>query len=100
MITLGTFDLFEVIGQGGMGVVWRGVHRPTNQAVAVKFLTNDGVNQPTYVEAFRAEVRSVARLNHPSIITVYDHGVVSEAVAKASDGQLIAGCPSSTAILA
>lgn len=93
MIALGTLDLFEVIGKGGMGVVWRGVHRPTSQPVAVKFLTSEGVNQPWYVEAFRAEVRAVARLHHPSIITVFDHGLVTEDVAQASEGQLVAGCP-------
>jgi len=93
VIALGTLDLFEVIGKGGMGVVWRGIHRPTKQPVAVKFLTSEGVNQPWYVEAFRAEVRAVARLHHPSIITVFDHGLVTEDVAQASQGQLVAGCP-------
>ncbi len=40
-IRLGRFDLHSILGQGGMGVVWEGIHRPNGTPVAVKVLRRD-----------------------------------------------------------
>ena len=79
---LGPFVLEEVIGSGGMGEVWRGMHQARAMPVAVKILRGEIARKPAYRRAFSSEVRAVARLQHPHIVTVFDHGEVSEADAK------------------
>jgi serine/threonine protein kinase/tetratricopeptide (TPR) repeat protein len=76
-----------------MGEVWQGLHRDQNVPVAVKVITSDAARQERYLEAFRNEVRAVARLDHPGIVWVLDYGTVSEAAESASDGALVAGSP-------
>jgi hypothetical protein len=89
-VRLGTFLLTEPIGEGGMGTVWRARH-PERVDVAVKVLRPDYGG--TLLEAFRAEVRSVASLDHPHVVRVYDYGVVPEATALASGGAIPRGSP-------
>src|SRR5688500_8798402 len=72
---LGPFSLLEPAGTGGMGQVWRAIHTSGLQ-VAVKALTADWARQPKFLAAFQHEVRAVARLDHPNVIPVYDHGIV------------------------
>src|SRR5688500_9055630 len=92
-IALGPFDLVEPIGAGGMGEVWAAVHRRTEAPVAVKVLTGGFAREPVFVRAFRNEVRATAALDHPSIVSVLDHGEISPAAAHASGGHLEAGSP-------
>lgn len=73
-----------------MGEVWRGVHTRQRVPVAVKLLRGDDDRQR---DAFFSEVRAVARLDHPGVILILDHGVVSEAAEAASGGRLKAGTP-------
>ncbi len=70
---LGPFQLADRVGVGGMGEVWRAVH-DNGQPVAVKFITAAHAKTPSYLAAFDREVRAVAALNHPAVVTVYDHG--------------------------
>ena len=82
-IRLGTFLVSEPFGTGGMGTVWRARH-PEGVDVAVKVLKPDAIQQErggSLLDAFRAEVRSVASLDHPNIVRVFDYGVVPEATA-------------------
>ncbi len=92
-IPLGPFDLLKLVGKGGMGEVWQGLHRDQNVPVAVKVITSDAARQERYLEAFRNEVRAVARLDHPGIVWVLDYGTVTEAAESASEGALVAGSP-------
>jgi len=89
--SLGAFEVFEVLGSGGMGVVRRAVHRPTGLNVAVKVLQES--HDRDFVAAFRSEVRAVASLSHPGIITVLDHGEVPEHAETQSGGLLKGGNP-------
>jgi tetratricopeptide (TPR) repeat protein len=75
-----------------MAVVWGGIHG-AELPVAVKVLTNESVRDPTVRALFRNEVRAVAKLNHPGIISVLDYGEVGAASAAASDGRLTEGMP-------
>ena len=75
---IGPFQLIEVVGQAGMGVVWRGIHEEQQVPIAVKFLTEEGARDPLYLGCLKNEVRKVASLEHPAIIHVYDHGEVPE----------------------
>ncbi len=83
---LGPFDLEAAIGRGAMGVVWRGVHRRTGLEVAVKVLTTERMRRRDAIGRFREEVRAVARLTHPNIVTVYDFGRVAEEIHGVPDG--------------
>lgn len=57
-----------------MAEVWRGYDRRLGRAVAVKVLRSDLASDDVFVERLRREARSVARLNHPSIVAIYDAG--------------------------
>ena len=74
LISLGSFDLIETIGRGGMGTVWRAEHREEGVPVAVKVVSAEHATDARYLEFFRREVHAVAGLSHPGIATVYDYG--------------------------
>jgi serine/threonine protein kinase len=92
-IPLGPFDLLAPLGRGGMGEVWRGAHRDQGLAVAVKVMTGEHAREAAYIEAFRNEVQSVAALDHPAIIYVFDQGQITAEAEAASGGVLLAGSP-------
>lgn len=94
-IFLGPFLLHKPIGQGGMAQVWGGKHAATGVDVAVKVMTPRGLvpGNSRYLGAFRAEVRQTARLDHPGIVVVLDHGTVTAEAAAASGDQLAEGSP-------
>ena len=77
---IGAFDLHRLAGSGGMGVVWRATHRSSGRPVALKVLTDERARERHFGELFRHEVRAVAALDHPRIVTVFDHGVVPAGV--------------------
>ena len=93
-IPLGPFDLHDPIGKGGMGVVWRGVHRRSGVPVAVKALRGDRAWDDRLLELFASEVRAVAGLTHPGVVVVLDHGAIPAATQAASGGLIPAGSPS------
>ncbi|MFP4600639.1 MAG: serine/threonine-protein kinase PknK [Persicimonas sp.] len=80
-ITCGPFDLLEVIGEGGMAQVWRGVHRAQQMPVAVKVITGAKASDPEYHQRFEREVQAVAGLDHPGIVSVFDYGRISRLAA-------------------
>ena len=67
-------DGFELIGPGGMGTVYRARHRPLDRPVAVKVLHAHLQDDPAFAERFAREARTMARLDHPHIVRVYDFG--------------------------
>jgi tetratricopeptide (TPR) repeat protein len=76
-----------------MGALWAAGHLPTGLPVAVKIahpVQGDRAGQNAW---FLDEVRVMAALDHPHIVRVFDHGLVSQADAVASGGQLIANQP-------
>ncbi|MCB9673845.1 MAG: protein kinase [Alphaproteobacteria bacterium] len=89
---LGRFQLVEPLAQGGMASVWRAVHREQGIEAAVKVLTRRFADKDK-AEALRAEIRAVALLDHPRIVTIFDQGEVDARAARASGGQLKEGSP-------
>jgi serine/threonine protein kinase len=71
------YRLVELIGQGGMGAVYRALHLGTQRPVAVKVLLSNLVNSPQAVERFRREARAAGGLRHPNVVDVTDFGVAS-----------------------
>lgn len=92
-ISVGPFDLIEPLGSGGMGAVWRGLHREQSIPVAIKVLSDETAHETAFREEFAREVEAVAGLNHPGIISVYDYRIIPEAAERASNGRLVAGSP-------
>jgi len=71
---VGGFRLEEVIGRGGMGVVYRAVQPGLDRKVAVKVIAPAYAADPRYRERFAREARLAAALDHPNIVTVYTTG--------------------------
>ncbi len=92
-IPLGPFNLQTPIRKGGMGEVWRGEHIQQQVPVAIKVMTGARARQRRYRDAFRNEVRAVAALNHPGIVKILDHGMVSPEAEELSGSTLVAGSP-------
>ena len=70
--TLGPYEIIEVVGQGGMGTVYRAYQPAVERFVAVKVMRQtEGVN-PNTRGRFQHEARLIARLEHPHLLPVYD----------------------------
>lgn len=74
--TDGRYALRGEIGRGGMAVVYRAVDTVLDREVALKFLNEESSASAELREMFQREARSVAQLNHPNIVTVYDFGTL------------------------
>lgn len=77
-VNLGPWHVQHEFARGGMGVVYRAVHRHTGTPAAVKLMTWTRSSNPEYRKRFEDEVRSAARLSHPGIIDIYDYGDLSD----------------------
>ncbi|HEX6968081.1 MAG TPA: serine/threonine-protein kinase [Micromonosporaceae bacterium] len=68
------YRLDERIAGGGMGDVWRGTDDVLGRTVAVKILLPALLDEPGFAERFRGEARTMATINHPGVVDVYDYG--------------------------
>lgn len=68
---IGHYDIVSELGRGGMGVVYKGFEPQLNRHVAIKTLSESLANDPTVVERFLREARSMAQLNDPHIIQIF-----------------------------
>ncbi len=71
---IGKYDVIEVLGRGGMGVVYRAVDKQIGREVAIKTLTQGVAGDREMLARFYEEGRKTGRLNHTHIVTVYDLG--------------------------
>ena len=89
------YELEELVGTGGMSSVFRAHDRLLDRKVALKVLHPQFGDDEEYVERFRREARSVARLSHPNVVTVIDRGeedLESELFVPRGPGQAVLGC--------
>jgi GAF domain-containing protein/tRNA A-37 threonylcarbamoyl transferase component Bud32 len=70
-----------IIGQGGMGAVFKAWDVRLERPVAIKVVRADLIADPDARARFRRESQIVARLQHPSIVTVYDYGTLADGAA-------------------
>jgi serine/threonine-protein kinase len=94
------YDHVELIGSGGMGVVYKARQVALNRVVAIKMLLARGYSSPSQLERFRREAAAVAALRHPNIVQVYDAGdhdgfpfFAMEYVEGGNLAQVLAGMP-------
>ncbi len=74
------FVIVGVLGEGGMGAVYKAIQQPVGRPVALKVINSD-LDDPNISARFFQEARVVSRLSDPSIVTLYDYG-------EAEDGSL------------
>jgi serine/threonine-protein kinase len=72
MASIGRYVDVQLLGQGGMGAVYRGRDPELDRPVAIKVMLHA---TPDFVARFRREAQSIARLGHANIVQVYDFGV-------------------------
>jgi DNA-binding beta-propeller fold protein YncE len=70
--TLGGYRVDALIARGGMGVVYRATHLALDRPVALKVIARHLADDPAFRERFLTESRLAARLDHPSVVPVYD----------------------------
>jgi serine/threonine protein kinase len=69
-------ELIEMVGQGGMGAVYKGRQYLLNRLVAVKVLPPTGADGGSIASRFGQEARALARLSHPNIVAIHEYGLV------------------------
>jgi serine/threonine-protein kinase len=74
----GRYTVYAVLGQGGMGVVYEGVHDELGRQVAIKVLNAAWATDPTAVERFLREARTASSFSHSNIVDVMDLGRLSD----------------------
>src|SRR6516162_6763151 len=67
-------EILQLLGQGGMGIVYKARQPRLDRFVALKILPAEAGRDPAFAERFAREARALAKLTHPSIVTVYDFG--------------------------
>ncbi len=71
---IGKYDVIDIIGRGGMGVVYKARDPYLDRLVAIKMMNVDIHEDSDFLERFYREAKATASLQHPNIVTVYDLG--------------------------
>jgi hypothetical protein len=82
-------EIFELIGKGGMGAVYKARQKELDRIVALKILPPGIGRDAAFAGRFAREAKALAKLNHPGIVTLYEFGQVqsSAGVSPASGSQ-------------
>jgi len=71
---IGKYDVVDVLGKGGMGVVYKAMDNRIGRLVAIKMMTGGFADNPDLLKRFYREAQSTGTLQHPNIVIVYDLG--------------------------
>ena len=77
----GRYRLDQVLGKGGVAIVYRALDQRLNRTVAVKVLARSVMDSPEALRRFEREARIVAKLAHPRIVTIHDFGKTQQSCA-------------------
>src|SRR5580658_5794068 len=80
MSAKGRYELLEILGEGGMGIVYRGLDPVLNRVVAVKTIRDP--QDKAALELFKRECAVLASITHPNIVEIFDIGETEEAGGK------------------
>ena len=89
---LGSYEIVQRLGSGGMAEVYRAKDLKLGRDVAIKVLQEEMASDPERVKRFEREARSASALNHPNIITIYDigrHGSTHFIAVESVDGKTL-----------
>jgi len=69
-------EMLALLGQGGMGAVYKARQTNLDRLVALKIIRPEATNDPTFAERFNREAKTLARLSHQHIVAVHDFGEI------------------------
>src|SRR5688572_11865378 len=72
--TIGGYRIEEVVGRGGMGIVYRATQLALERVVALKVIAPELATDAAFRERFKRESRIAASIEHPNVIPVYEAG--------------------------
>jgi serine/threonine protein kinase/CheY-like chemotaxis protein len=73
-LVIGSYQVLDRLGQGGMGTVYKAQHRRMRRVVAIKILSRSVAQSEKFIKRFQREVEAVSRLSHPNIVMAHDAG--------------------------
>ncbi len=68
------FEILQLVGRGGMGAVYKARQESLDRLVAIKLLPLELSVEEDFTQRFRREAHAMAKLSHPNIVAVHDHG--------------------------
>ena len=71
-LLLDRYIILDSLGAGGMGIVFKALHKSLERVVAIKVLPKHAVDSPEKVERFQREMRAAAKVSHPNLVQAYD----------------------------
>jgi serine/threonine-protein kinase len=75
-LNIGPYRLLELLGQGGMGQVFKAFHAPMSRIVALKVIRKERLGNENAVKRFHREIQTAAQLSHPNVVVAFDAGQV------------------------
>src|SRR3954464_10475322 len=77
-VLVGRYRLETMLGQGGMGTIWRAQHLVLNAPVAIKVIDRTAVPDEETLSRFMREAQSAAALRSPHVVQIFDHGIAGK----------------------
>ena len=74
------YQLVEKLGQGGMGIVYKGEHIRIHRPTAIKVLNAELSNNPEFIARFEREAEMASRIKHPNAVDIYDFGEAEDGI--------------------
>lgn len=78
---VGGYLVGREIGRGAMGAVYAAVHPAIGQRAAVKVLFREFSSSPQFIQRFRTEARATSAVQHPGLVTIFNHGQLADGTA-------------------
>ena len=89
---VGNYKLLDVLGEGGMGAVYKAEHILIGKKVALKMLHAEFSERPEIVQRFFTEAKSVNKIGHRNIVDISDYGQSEDGRGYACEPSAQAGC--------
>jgi len=71
--TIGPYNIVEILGKGGMGVVYKAIHSTLEQQVAIKALSTELSGNPSSRKRFVKEAKIQAKFSHPNVVNIFNY---------------------------